>query len=351
MSRIKQFREIFATSFKDPARWVDWFFANVATDDNRVFIQHDGSRPASALYVQDYDFAYAGRTLPSAYISCVATRPEFRGKGLASQLMVKTLRELREKGYAFAELIPQTDALYFFYAHTGFSGCVYRAEERYSAVHSFASEGCRTIGGDYALLHRLEEESGWGVRHSEEDFRNVLADLDMEPGHQTIATEAPDGSRAMLFASLENTGKDSTVLVHSLLAESQQAADAALAELRKTVGERPMTVLRPASDEPRARLRAAGMVRITDPLRVLGALADAHRDLRYTIRLTDRQIPENCGIYTLRDGICVLDAGFGGKADLEVDIRTLTAILFSPHNTGAIFSLPTRRPYMALMLD
>ncbi|MDE6612266.1 MAG: sterol carrier protein domain-containing protein, partial [Muribaculaceae bacterium] len=68
------------------------------------------------------------------------------------------------------------------------------------------------------------------------------------------------------------------------------------------------------------------------------------------INLTDSLLAENSGVYLIDGGRCSR-SDQSVKADLEVDVSTLAAILFSNHHMGALFGIPARRPYMALMLD
>lgn len=353
MGRAKQLKEIFATSFSDPVEWQKWFFGNVATnDDDAIIVHDDGGRPVSGLLLQPYTFHNFGRELPSAYISCVATRPEARGSGRASQLMLKALATARARGIVLAELIPASDALYQFYARSGFSGVFYVAEERYTAVHPFACAEFIECEPHFDTLHSLELETPGCVLHSSSDYANILADLNLGEGKQIISVQTPDGAKAFLFATYNTSKTDSGVLVRSLLADNEDAAQAALAALRRRVGERSFTVWRPADRQPLPRLRARGMARLLRPQPLLAAMAAAHPELKYTIRLYDNAIADNNGLYTLSHGDCTYTAtGVARHVDLDVSVNTLTAILFSHPEAGAIFNLPTHRPYMAMMLD
>ncbi|MDE6463198.1 MAG: GNAT family N-acetyltransferase [Muribaculaceae bacterium] len=352
MGRAKQLREIFATSFDDSAKWQNWFFGTVATDDNDAVVVHNESgRPMSALFMQPYTFAYAGAELPSVYLSCVATRPEARGKGYASKLMFEAMKTALERGAVFAELIPANESLYRFYSRFGFSGCVYAAEERYTSIHAFRDDGAEVLEPDAAQLRALEREFGCGVIHSDSDYRNIYDDLMLESTGEVVSVRTPGGANAFLFAFYNTSKTDSGVTVRSLMAENEEAADAALAELRRRVGERSIAVFRPARHEPQARLHPRGMIRIVNAEAVLGALAAANPQLHHCIRLTDSQLPHNSGVYVIRDGACTRSESAPRHIDLDVTSETLCAILFSAPATGNIFSLPTRRPYMSMMLD
>lgn len=342
----KEFQDIFASVFADPPQWRRWFFDEVATDEKQIYIGRDATGKAiGALLMQPYAFAYEGMELPAEYMSCVATRSEARGHGVASRLIAEALADARRRGVAMCALVPAEPHLHFFYRRFGFSTVFYTDCLRFTAVHRFHS-GAEVVEPAFASFSRLEKALGCGVLHSQADFGHVLADLAIDGGH-AVAVRDADGAEAMLFA----VAGDSVATVKALMADNEAVVDAALAELRRRVGELMFVVHTPPFSNSKAFLRPYGMLRIADPEQVLGALAAADPKLRYSVRLTDNLIHENSGIYTIRNGECRRPDGYGGHIDLEADIDTLAAILFSDPSIADIFSLPARRPYMTLMLD
>ena len=98
-----QFQEIYVSAFADSAPWRKWFFSEVVRRDDEIFIVDDAAgKPSAALLMQPYAFQYAGAELPSVYISCVATRPEARTRGLASEAVCRALDSARCRGYALS---------------------------------------------------------------------------------------------------------------------------------------------------------------------------------------------------------------------------------------------------------
>lgn len=347
------FEDIYASVFADSKRWRRWFFDEVVTDsaDDDIFIVGDSAgRPSASALLKPYGFVYAGATLPSGYISCVATKPEARTRGLASQAVEQALAEAKSRGYAFCELIPANRSLYSFYSRFGFADAFYADEERYTSLHDFAGGEGTPVEPSYALFHRIESTVGCGVVHSEADYRHIVADLAFEKGSSQVFVDGADGG-ACLFAAWDTSRPDGTVTVRSLMAETESAALAALSTLRAEAGARPFTVWRPPFSGEKAHLRVRGMARIVCPETVLGALAAAHPSLDTTIRITDRLFDNNSAIYRLAGARCVKTDAIKGRPALDVPVGVLTSILFSAEKTGEIFSLPTRRPYMALMLD
>lgn len=348
-----QFESIYASAFADSARWRRWFVNEVVTDkaDDDIFIVTDSSgRPAASALLKYYGFAYAGTVLPSGYISCVATRPEARTRGLASQAVGEALADARRRGYAFCELIPANRSLYAFYSRFGFADGFYADEERYTSLHDFSGGAGMPVEPTYALFHEVESRIGCGVLHDETDFRHIMTDLEFESGHSVVFIRNGEDA-ACLFAAWDASRPDSSVTVRSLIADNEETALEALSILRAEVGERHFSVWRPPFSGLKAHLRIRGMARIVSPSLVLGALAAAHPSLRTDMRLHDALFPENNGYYRLSDGRCTVGKESGRRPDIDVSVPVLTSILFSAEKTGDIFGLPTRRPYMALMLD
>jgi len=57
-----------------------------------------------------------------AYIYAVATQPEFRGKGLASELIKAAIKHCKEQGFEEVLLIPDSEQLKTWYEGFGFEG-------------------------------------------------------------------------------------------------------------------------------------------------------------------------------------------------------------------------------------
>lgn len=348
----KDFEDIYAASFADSARWRRWFVDEVVgdADDDVVLVDDASGHPSASALVKPYDFLYSGSVLRSGYISCVAARPEARTRGLASAAVVEALHLAREHGYAFCQLIPATRSLYYFYSRFGFADAFYVDEERYTSLHQFAGGEGVPVEPTYELFAQLERRVGDGVLHSAVDYKRVMHDLSFESGHSSVAVRNGDDA-ACLFASWDADDVHGMVAVRSLIADNDAVALEALATLRRETGSRPFSVWRPPFSGCKAYLRVRGMARIVDPKTVLGSLAAANPDLTITISLHDSVFEDNDGSYSIGGGLCSYDREISAKTDLDVDVSVLTSLLFSTSRVGNIFGLPTRRPYMSLMLD
>lgn len=345
MNKREAFKEVFISAFNDSKLWRNWFFSNVAVNEDEISVALDGmGKPAGALLMQRYAFQYRGAELQSEYMSCVATKPEARSKGVASKLITDAITEAAGRGSAFCELIPAKPHLYYFYRRFGFAGVFYVDRQRYTALHKFTPCGT-PVAPDYELFSALERRNACGVVHNASQYALVMEDIQVDGGY-AFAVREGDGA-AIVFAAPD----EDIIKVKCLLADSPELADGAVALLRDAVGEKGIVVDMPPLTGEKAFLRPYGMLRIIDAHTVLATLASAFPRLKYAIRLHDAIIGDNNGIFNIRDGKCTHPEAYGGHVDLDVSIETLAAILFSSERMASVFDLPGRRPYMSLMLD
>lgn len=350
--KLDSFKEIFRKSFDDSENWCEWFFSAVPADDGIYLSAARDGRTASALLAQPYGFLYEGAVLPTAYISCVATLPEYRSQGLASALLKDALADLYSKGFAMAELIPAEDHLYYFYSRQGFATVFYADEEHYTSLHTFRPGRGALVEPTYELFHSLEIEQHCGIIHSRKDYDNVLADMAIDGSPVVLAATDDDGHSAMLFAVADG---NQAVKVKWLVGQSKYAVRTLLVELRRLVGEKDIKVITPPYSGDKGVMRPYGMARILRPAVFLSEAARAHPELKLTVRIDDELIPANSGTYAIAGGECAFtpgpDASRDIKTDLDVTAETFTAIVFSSHSTSEIIGLPASRPAMGLMLD
>lgn len=346
MATKNDFIKLYREAFRSTRRWDEWFLGEVYREEDMLALEADG-KTVSVLLAQPYRVSLYGADLQASYLSCVATAAAERGKGHMSRLMAEAIAQSAARGDAFAMLIPESKRLYFFYGRFGFATAFYVDEQRFTSVHSFIMpDEYEPIEPTFETLEALEKLPGCCVRHTGEDFRRIMRDLEIDGG-KVVAVEGPEGSKAMAFA---RTGD--LVTVRALPSTDTVAAEAALAVLRSEVGESPMAVWADPADKV-DRLRARGMARIIDASAVLAAVAAAHPKISMAIRVHDPMVEANNAVFVLSHGECraVPYDGFRKKPDLDVRIDVLAMILFSAPSVASVFDLPGTRPAMHLMLD
>lgn len=358
MNRKNEFRRLFRESFTVDPRWAEWFMDDVYTDEEALVLEVDG-KAVSTMLLSSYPFAFHGKELSAAYISCVATARSERGKGLMHRLFPRALNEAAERGFAIATLIPATHRLYFFYDLFGFSTVFYSDEMRYTALHTFPVDGdFEETTPSYTTFRRLEDCRPCCIRHDERRFRQILEDYRLSDGY-VVEVQDSSGAAAMAFVQ---TGAEAKVT--DLLADNDAAADAVLAAVRSHVSEKPVIVMGIPADSPvefasgpvteKSRdlsLTSHAMARIINAESVLAALATAYPKIDQVVRVTDPLIASNNSIFTVRDGECTRTPATLRRPTLDVTIDVLTRIVFSAPEVGKIFNISTHRPVMTLMLE
>lgn len=114
-------KELWQAAFGDDDAFTDTFLIRYYSRRRMLGIERDG-RLAAMLHLLPFHSAL-GRT---TYIYGVATAPEYRGQGLATQLMHEALARIEAQGDDAAVLIPTPDEewLRTFYERFSFAGCV-----------------------------------------------------------------------------------------------------------------------------------------------------------------------------------------------------------------------------------
>lgn len=135
--REKQCRMLWHDVFGDDVEFIDSFLVEYYRPENMLVIERDGG-VISMLYIVEMQTDY-GHT---GYLYAIATCPEWRRKGFASELINRALEISRERGFAAVMLIPSGDDVKRFYQSFGFEDVGYKLD---------FSEGFDFGTGDSAL--------------------------------------------------------------------------------------------------------------------------------------------------------------------------------------------------------
>lgn len=340
--------------YENPAKgreWYQWFFDNVYEDDEAMLLVKNGS-PVSSMLLQKYVFRYCGRDLSCAYIAGATTPRQLRARGYMSELMRQAVGECYARGEVFASLIPAHDSLYFYYDRFGFATVVYVDVERYTSLHEFTdSGGFSAVDVDYEILHYLETLRDASIIHTPAQWKHIMDNLSLCGGYACAVADAA-GLPAALAVASEHGGE---VIVRFLACpegSTSPAADKVLSMVREHFGKKPFEVwASPGMMPTNPRLRARGMMRIIDAQAVFSALAEANPSMQQVIALHDPLITANNGYYIIRGGECRMTDSTMRPVTLNVDISTMTSILFSSPQIGSVFGISSCRPTLDLMLD
>lgn len=325
--------------------WVDWFMRDVFRE-NQLHVFDTDNRVTSVMLSTPYSMDFHGRKVGCEYISYVATLPYYRGRGQMRRLMNDTLNDVSRRGIPFAALIPASRQLYFIYDSMGFATVFYVDEQRYTSLHSFESDGYQLVEADFPMFARLENLREGNIIHTREDFSNIIKDIELSNG---IVVAVSDGGSSEAIAFVDNSHE---IKVFDLLSTDEKAAEAALAEVRKQCGEKSIIIYTTPGNNL-ATLRARGMIRITNVEAALAELAAAEPRIKFAVRVKDDMIAANNGIFVINNGKCFRKdyKDDSIKLSFDVNVKVLAEIMFSHGSIGELFDIPSKRPYISLMLD
>lgn len=359
MDKVSEIRRLWRERFNDSRSWMTNVFPRVYRDDEAmVILDEEGASVISMLLLRRYDMRYHGVIAPSAYIYGAATARNQQGRGYMSRLIGDSLREAYRRGDVFAALQPARRRLYGFYDRFGFATTFYIREERYTSKHRFTHDASQyiieTSGHDPAELaaayQRLTAAREANILHTENDFKTILIDCELDGGNVVTARSVNSGD--IMAIALANADTD-TIAVRELAATDADAAAAALDTLAQFYPGR-MTVVEayPGAKTP-VKIYSRGMARIVNVKAFLELIAGLRPSISQKIRVRDSLLPENNALFVIDKGnVTVLPYDTPEiKPDLDVDIPVLTSIAFSTQKVGEIFSLPTARPFMSMMLS
>ena len=111
--------ELWEYCFDDSPDFVQWFF-NTRYQHENTLVACEKDRICSALQLLPYNIALRGKNMKTSYIVGVSTWPEDRGKGYVSELLYKSLEEMREREQWVSILLPFN---YNFYRKYGWETC------------------------------------------------------------------------------------------------------------------------------------------------------------------------------------------------------------------------------------
>lgn len=334
-----------------------FFDAAYVDEEALTLADPETGEAVSSLLLLPYSMTFQGRNVGLAYVYGAGTLKRYRAQGYMGRLMRMALREASDRGDTFCALIPASVSLRRYYSRFDFSTVFFSRPERYTSIHRFPTEEVYVDLDPaapelYEAFELMMSRRPCCVQHTRAQFLTLMDDVRLSSAEFAAVGRASTGEpAAMVWATPEVGGE--TLRVKELLAETPDAANAALSALQRKAPDRPLTLMaHPDDDIPGGDLIAGGMLRVVNAESALEAVAANNPQTRLIIRLRDDLLPENSGYYTLRDGqLTVSDIPPARRPDLDVKPDVLASLLFSSRPIAEITGLPARRPRMSLMLD
>ena len=126
-------------TFHDSDSYVSLVFNNCFDPDFVEYEEENGEIVAGLLGVP-YEFGNSDRKLKGLYLCGLATKPQFRSRGIMTRLLSCINEKAREAGFAFTFLIPSDQGLRKYYRDREYVNAFYRVVDNYTSLHDFDLE-------------------------------------------------------------------------------------------------------------------------------------------------------------------------------------------------------------------
>ena len=341
MNKTKQqIKDLWKLCFDDSDEFIELYFRLRYSNEVNITIE-SGEEVIAALQMLPYPMTFGGREIVTAYVSGACTHPDYRNRGVMHELLSQAFVRMLRNGMVLSTLIPAEPRLFSYYARHGYAPVFKQKTSTYIAPDSPMPDEGYTLktsneykAKTYDFLNRKLKERSYGIQHTEEDFRAILADLRLSEGCvYTLCHGGDISALAMAYPASDDAWR-----IEEIVADSAEAYSLLLQSICRKLEVPSVEVLAsPASGEAG---RPFGMARIIHAKAMLQLYASIHPETEVSIHLTDEQISANNGYYYLSNGKCMMSAKRLPGSHLALTIGELTANLFEASN-----------PSMSLMLN
>ena len=136
----EEVKRLWKLCFDDSDEFVEMYFRLRYSSETTMTIQ-SGNKVVSSLQMPFYPMTFEGAEIQTAYISGACTHPDFRGKGVMSQLLAESFSRMVQKNIPLSILIPANPGLYNYYARTGYAPAFFRTRIEENVSHIAAGKG------------------------------------------------------------------------------------------------------------------------------------------------------------------------------------------------------------------
>lgn len=306
-SEIKeQTRRLWRTCFDDSEDFLDIYFRDKYTDERNLTVRVDG-QVVAAMQLLPYRMTIYGTVLHTGYVSGLATLPDYRGRGFATNLLHEAHRRLYAQGGALSFLIPADEKLRHFYGrpqHGAYWTAASRVELPLDVSHDGATDKIVVERPDtwpqelYVYYRQMTASLPFMVHPSEDDFFAALETADLGDGYILTARR----KRRLVGVCIAVREPNGKVYIRTL-AISEAASRAAFVQYLCRACGVSQVFRRFTMPGTRREAVPYAMARVINVPRFLSAIALPNPGFQLHIGVDgDLDIPENNGWYIVEQG-------------------------------------------------
>lgn len=339
-------RQMWKRCFNDSTEFLDLYFDNKYKDENTL-IKIEGDIIAASLQILPHDMVFCNNIIKTGYIAGAATLPEYRKRGFMHDLIIYAMGEMRKKQMAVSTLIPQEEWLFSFYQKFGFVRCFDRYAQKITLSDKDMAEGVTVTpleeGEMFHIfiyyLASLRNIQG-AILKSFEDFCVMVKDHRMGGGEVYICRRE-EKILGIAFPII----KDNKLIIKEMHCENEYR-DSLLCTIFKAYSkdEAEEVLTHKGGD-----ITPLGMGRVVDIFYLLCLYAKDNPSRSFTMRVTDKLLPWNNGVFIVKGGQC-------GRVrekieiDFNLTIEEITKLILG-YETKSLYGFKEMNLYMNMMLN
>ena len=130
-SDIEQLKNLWQECFGDKMDYINLYFDNMYKNDY-CYIAKEDDVVASMMMFLPATMVSFNKSINGRYVYAVATKPEFRGKGIMRQLEKYATDDVKNMGIEFLTLVPASESLFNLYREIGYKTYAYLENQSYT---------------------------------------------------------------------------------------------------------------------------------------------------------------------------------------------------------------------------
>lgn len=334
-------KHIWKNCFVDSEHEVDFYFDNLYNKDNIVAIYQD-NKIVGCIHRNKYTLLFNNKFINSRFYVGVGILPEYRGRGILNELMIKAF----EFDDDFVYLHPSNPQIYEKY------GFIY-----ISSLEIFETTFNNVKGVNHRLfsveinLGNLKHYSNMinGIYHNYMSDRILYVWRDEKTLDNLISEIISDGGKIILvFDENKNPSgymiyyPQKDVIVREIIALDKKSMEHMLYILTTYSDYYDKIIFKMAINSGFEIFLKNDKSKKVIPyimgrFKNINILLDLIKDNNITIKINDNFISQNNAIYTIKNGI--ISKNIKNEYDFEIDIASLTALIFGATTLKQLFFL------------
>ena len=346
-------KHILTYCFENPSDLGEYFINEDFTPENCLGY-FDGDKLCGMVNIYPYDMFFHGKTVSMGGIGVVSTLPEYRHCHCASNLLIKSLEAMRDRGYIFSALAPFSYSFYRKYGwELGFDTKNYRIPiDRLRGMGIGKGQFRPLTLGDINGMSKLYENSiskyNGAICRDSKSWESRLKRLGENRGYGYGYSRQANGLDGYILYSMN----EGVFNIHEMICDSLETKLELMrfiyyhsAQVREVVWRAPQddnTVL--LLDNPRIeqKIETGMMIRVIDVKKALEAYTyPLVYKGSFTIKVEDKYAPWNSETFRIfiGEGAATVEHAGDAPIDVECDIQAFSQIIFGYIGMGEAITL------------